>query len=349
MLRESLSPVLEYHTGSGKSGSTGGNGTGTIARVHNPNPDDRLNLRTKPSTDAPSLGKYYNGVDVTLLGPEENGWYKVKFGTLTGYMQAEFLETDPDKMWMVQSVSISFRVNNASGTGLNLRELQSTKSKSLGFYKNGEIGYVFGVGETWCHVLMSDETFGFMLRENLSPVPVFDKGNAPVASGDTPGKGWAGPVGAHLIADWPLGITGYDTAVVNNPNPSDRLHLRSEPKEGAKSLGRYYNGVRVTINIPSDMEWTRVNIGNYHGYMRTEFLAFGDPAQSIVASAMPIMVVNNPGSAANLNLREGPFAAAKSLGVYPNGTKVILMGFNDTWAHVIVDGQMGFMQASYLK
>lgn len=144
--------------------------------VNNPNPEDRLNLRTKPSADAPSLGKYYNGLDVTLLSPETNGWYKVGIGTLTGYMQAKYLETDPDKMWMVQGVSISFRVNNASGTGLNPRENQTMKSKSLAFYKNGEIGYVLGVGETWCHVLIGADDVGFMLRESLSPVPEFDKG-----------------------------------------------------------------------------------------------------------------------------------------------------------------------------
>lgn len=148
----------------------------TSAMINNPDPEDRLNLRTEPRVDAPSLGKYYNGLDVQLLGSEENGWYKVQFGGLTGYMQAEFLETDPAKMWMVPRVSIDFRVNNASGTGLNLHEYQSTDSKSLGFYQNGEIGYVLGVGETWCHVLISADEVGFMLRESLSPVPVFDKG-----------------------------------------------------------------------------------------------------------------------------------------------------------------------------
>lgn len=34
---------------------------GTIAVVNNPDSNDRLNLRTNPSPDAPTLGKYYNG------------------------------------------------------------------------------------------------------------------------------------------------------------------------------------------------------------------------------------------------------------------------------------------------
>ena len=41
---------------------------GSIAYVNNPNPTDRLNLRTKPSAQSVSLGKYYNGTWVTVLG-----------------------------------------------------------------------------------------------------------------------------------------------------------------------------------------------------------------------------------------------------------------------------------------
>ena len=40
---------------------------GTIAVVNNPDSNDRLNLRTNPSPDAPTLGKYYNG---TYLSPQ---------------------------------------------------------------------------------------------------------------------------------------------------------------------------------------------------------------------------------------------------------------------------------------
>ena len=36
--------------------------------------------------------------------------------------------------------------------------------------------------------------------------------------------------------------TGW--AVVNNPDPADRLHLRVSPERGAASLGKFYNGTR---------------------------------------------------------------------------------------------------------
>ena len=318
-----------------------------FATVNNPDPADRLNLRTRPNEDAPTLGKYYNGVQVELLKDTVNGWIKVRLYNLEGYMRTDYLTQDVGGR-QVHPAMPSVTIKNSGGTGLNLRETQSTKSSSLGLYMNGSTVRVLGVSETWCHVQTGDGRVGFMLREQLSPVIDFGKGNDSGASGGSTSGGWVGPVGAHSVADWPLFINGY-TGTVNNPNPGDRLHLRTEPKESAESLGKYYNGVRVIFNGTSDGVWAKVAVNNLHGFMKTEFLAIGEPAQSNVVSAMPIMVVSNPGSAANLNLREGPFAASKSLGIYANGTKVILMGFSSEWAHVIVDGQMGFMLAKYLK
>lgn len=64
---------------------------GTIAVVNNPDPSDRLNLRTNPSPDAPTLGKYYNGTYLEVLSNEKNGWVKVSIFDLEGYMMAKFL------------------------------------------------------------------------------------------------------------------------------------------------------------------------------------------------------------------------------------------------------------------
>lgn len=72
-------------------------------------------------------------------------------------------------------------------------------------------------------------------------------------------------------------------AVVNNPNPADRLHLRNEPKRGAKSLGKFYNGTPVQVHeIKGD--WCRVSIGldgHLEGWMMKEYLAFGEQMQDV--------------------------------------------------------------------
>ena len=206
-----------------------------------------------------------------------------------------------------------------------------------------------------------------MMTEYLSPRLSFEttgsgsgsntgsSGNT--GSGSTGGSGssWGGPAGSHQVAEWPFFPHDFSgvVAVVNNPNAADRLHMRAEPRDDAKSLGKYYNGVRLSNEgQPHQGDWIPVSLGRLTGYMKKQYLVLADtPGSSLssVTSAMPIMVVSNPNTAANLNLRLQPSTTSDSLGVYPNGTKVILMGFCDEWAHVIVDEKMGFMLGIYLK
>ena len=63
------------------------------AMVSNPNPADRLHLRTKPDRSAESLGKFWNGTPVRVL-EERDGWCRVEIGTdghLTGWMMKKYL------------------------------------------------------------------------------------------------------------------------------------------------------------------------------------------------------------------------------------------------------------------
>lgn len=64
---------------------------------------------------------------------------------------------------------------------------------------------------------------------------------------------------------------------------------------------------------------------------------------------MPIMTINNPNSKLCAGLYAEQSQKSELLGVYDNGTTVILMGFSATRAHVIVDGKVGFMLAKYLE
>lgn len=64
-----------------------------LAVVCNPDPNDRLHLRTKPSREADSLGKFWNGTPVRALD-ERNGWCQVEIGAdgrLTGWMLKKYL------------------------------------------------------------------------------------------------------------------------------------------------------------------------------------------------------------------------------------------------------------------
>lgn len=163
---------------------------GTTVVVNNPVSSDRLHLRTKPNRTASSLGKYYNGTFLQALSDEKAGWVKVRVFGLEGYMMAKYLVL-PEYLPIGASTVPAVRIANPSGTGLNLRETPSLSAPSLGLYKNGSIVRLFGVSETWCHVQTEDGKVGFMLRNRLSPRPVYDQSASPKRSapeGSTFGK-----------------------------------------------------------------------------------------------------------------------------------------------------------------
>ena len=79
------------------------------------------------------------------------------------------------------------------------------------------------------------------------------------------------------LSEAALRMDARGMAVVANPNPSDRLHLRQNPDRASASLGKYYNGTMVTI-LRLSGDWAEVRVGSRRGWMMTAYLDFA-PAQ----------------------------------------------------------------------
>ena len=80
-------------------------------------------------------------------------------------------------------------------------------------------------------------------------------------------------------------------AVVNNPNPADRLNLRTKAAASADSYGKFYNGTPVRV-LDTRGDWCQVLIGEdgLTGWMMKKYLAFADQA-SVVEPAFPWRMV----------------------------------------------------------
>jgi len=72
-------------------------------------------------------------------------------------------------------------------------------------------------------------------------------------------------------------------AIVNNPNPQDRLHLRVSADKDARSLGKYYNGTPARV-LEEKKDWVRVSIFGVEGWMMKQYLAFGEKGRSVEAA-----------------------------------------------------------------
>ena len=300
------------------------------AAVYNPNSMEHLNLREEPDELSESLGKYYNGARVIVNYVMEGyGWANVTIGTLTGYMRTDYLEMGSEAYYP-RSVMPLLYVAGPYEYGAYLLEYPTGTSRSIGMYANGTPVTVMGYSNNWLHVIIEGQ-IGFIQTDfaaytrTSNVQPVIEQAFS-----------WGGPVGSHAIAGWPL---GGGNMVVANPNPKDRLNLRTAPSKTAGSKGKYYNGVELYATDVGD-GWYEVTIvgTGVKGYMDGTFLA------SYCASAMPVLYTTS-----SVHLRAGMSTKTKSLTTLAAGTPVILMGFTSQWAHVIVNGQTGFIYAKYLK
>lgn len=284
------------------------------AYVCNPDPTDRLNLRAAPRKDAITLGKYYNGTPVEILGEAEGNYVRVRISPLEGYMDTTYLSAENTNSALPQ-LTVTADVSS-------IMDDVSYEAKTIAVYGHGTQMVVLGVRDDgWVHVTVEGYN-GFVREEDLSAQLSFHKGD-------------------HAGEDSAV------YAVVNNPDPADRLNLRAQPSKKATLLGKYFNGTVVEILDTTSDGWAHVRIaGTAEGYMRMEYLNMhGTGVTSAIANAT---VQNRGGS--GLYLREYPSSAAKSLGLYPNGTQVTRFGvWYNGYVHVTIDGKTGYMQADKLS
>ena len=91
--------------------------------------DDYVNVRSVPSEDGDILGKLYDKSVGKYLG-EENGWYKIESGSVTGYVKAEYCVTGEDAVALAKKVGT--RIATVTTTTLKVRAAASMDADVLG-------------------------------------------------------------------------------------------------------------------------------------------------------------------------------------------------------------------------
>ncbi len=288
-----------------------------IAVVNNPNPADRLHLRTRASEKADSLGKYYNGVNVEILEYTDANWVKARVAGVTGYMMRKYLAFGAAAS-RVQSAIPATRTVSAYINREPILLYPSAKVDNnnyvIGLTTDTAVEVLGVVGDNWLHVRSGSYT-GYILTKYI-----------------VSGASFSGATGTN--------------AVVSNPDPADRLNLRQSPDASAKSLGKFRNGTVVEVlEIVSD-SWARVRVAGETGYMMRKFLSMGGAASG---AGSDIAVVNNPNPKDRLHLRVSAKQSSESYGKYYNGVQVEILDYTNTeWVKVRVGGAVGYMMRKYL-
>lgn len=298
---------------------------GTTAYVCNPDPTDRLNLRAAPRQDAVSLGKYYNGTPVYLLDEPEKGYVHVSIAgdSPEGYMDTRYLCES-----YVEPAFPSLTVRNSSGTGVNLRKSPSATAQILGTCPNGTRLSVMGVrADGYLHVTHEGDN-AYALASLLTPALSYHKTEEQASSTQTTGPA--------------VQVSLPNLAVVHNPNPLDRLNLRGAPSGDGVVLGKYFNGVIVTLLEDAGNGWSFVSVSGKQGYMQRSYLERGgNPVQSAMLSV---------DVAETTALYETESTKARQLASLPRGTTLTAMGIGaNGWCHAVVDGVTGFVLVEKLE
>ena len=95
-----------------------------IAQVNN-----YVNVRDLPGEEGNIVGKLYDK-SVGVFIEEENGWYKIESGSVTGYVKGEYCVTGEAAVELAKKVGT--RIATVTTTTLKVREQPSTDSSVLG-------------------------------------------------------------------------------------------------------------------------------------------------------------------------------------------------------------------------
>lgn len=118
------------------------------------NVNDWLNVRDTAGEDGKVIGKMPKHAGANVLG-EENGWYKIQSGKVTGYVRADYLLTGADARTLADEEASDMAVCNSGG--LRVREEASLEAPVITQVAEGEELEVVSVEGEWVKIMLDDE------------------------------------------------------------------------------------------------------------------------------------------------------------------------------------------------
>ena len=130
-----------------------------IARVN-----DYVNVRSTPGEDGEILGKLYDK-SVGEFVSEQDGWYEITSGSVTGYVKAEYCVTGDDAVELARKVGT--RIATVNTETLFVRESPTTESSVVGFVPLSDELLVTEELDEWVKVNI-EEGDGYVSREYVA-------------------------------------------------------------------------------------------------------------------------------------------------------------------------------------
>lgn len=123
--------------------------------------DNYVNVRSNPDENSEVVGKLYDKSVGTYIS-EQDGWYEINSGNVTGFVKAEFCVTGQDAVALAREVGI--RIATVTTETLRVREDASLEATILGLVPEGDELIVTEEGDEWIKVSI-EEGEGWVSKE----------------------------------------------------------------------------------------------------------------------------------------------------------------------------------------
>ncbi|MBC8532344.1 SH3 domain-containing protein [Gehongia tenuis] len=311
---------MDYVTSVGSGSSSAPSGSTGVVKA------SVLNVRSGPSTGYSKIGSLTRNTTVSVL-EQSGGWYKISYGSLTGYVSGEYLTisggsstpstpTDPGTVIGTGTVTAS---------ALNVRSGPSTGYGVMGTLRKGAAVSVYEQMGGWYKIAYNGGV-GYVSGDYLSY-------SASGGGSTTPPT----PTTPDIIG------TGTVTA--------SALNVRSGPSTGYRVMGTLRKGAKVSVYDGAN-GWYKIDYNGSIGYVSGDYLSYSPNGGGSTTPENP-----NPGegigtgvvTAVVLNVRSGAGTGYSKIGSLNKNTAITVTQVLSGWYKIIFNGGVGYVSADYVN
>ena len=137
----------------------------------------------------------------------------------------------------------------------------------------------------------------------------------------------------------------YANKAVADIYSTTTLNIRKKGSINAKIVGKMKKGNIATV-LKKGSEWSKVRSGNVTGYVKNQYLVFGDEIENFAKqNVKKVAKVQTE----TLRVREKASTDSKIVTLVSEDDKLKVKKQTDDWAKVKVDGQTGYVSKDYAK
>ena len=137
----------------------------------------------------------------------------------------------------------------------------------------------------------------------------------------------------------------YANKAVADIYSTTTLNIRKTGSTNAKIIGKMKKGNIATV-LKKGSEWSKVRSGNVTGYVKNQYLVFGDEIENFAKqNVKKVAKVQTE----TLRVRKKASTNSKIVTLVSEDDKLKVKKQTDDWAKVKVDGQTGYVSKDYAK